>query len=124
MIRTEGFKEPVGMGEGKAIVRTNAVDESAGQAEQHKNQEPMAKPTWGDAERRQLDFAVESVNKALETEQRGLQFSVHEETSRIMVKVVDRNNNDEVIRELPPEKVLDMVAQLRKMIGVLIDERG
>jgi len=40
-----------------------------------------------------------------------LQFSIHEETKEIMVKVLD-TDTEEVIREIPPEKILDMVAKI------------
>ena len=40
----------------------------------------------------------------------------------MMVRVVDRSN-DEVIREVPPEKVLDLMAELRELVGFLVDER-
>ena len=44
-------------------------------------------------------------------------------TQRIMVKVINIDT-DEVIKELPPEDVLDTVARIREMIGLLIDERA
>jgi flagellar protein FlaG len=40
-----------------------------------------------------------------------------------MVKVVDVQN-DEVIKEIPPEEVLDTVARIREMIGLLVDKRA
>jgi len=39
-----------------------------------------------------------------------------------MVKVIDINTN-EVIREIPPEKILDMVATMLEMAGIIVDER-
>ena len=40
-----------------------------------------------------------------------------------MVRVVNVFT-DEVIKEIPPEEVLDTVARIREMIGLLIDERA
>jgi flagellar protein FlaG len=51
----------------------------------------------------------------------GLRFSIHEETSRVVVQVYNREDN-EVIRQIPPEKILNLVAQIQQMIGLLIDE--
>lgn len=67
--------------------------------------------------------AVETINNAIEHVNRALRFSIHEETERLMVKVVDLTT-DEVIKEIPPEEVLDTVARIREMIGLLIDERA
>jgi len=52
----------------------------------------------------------------------GLRFSIHQETERLVVQVYDRRDN-EVIREIPPEKVLNLVAQIQQMIGLLLDEQ-
>lgn len=50
-----------------------------------------------------------------------LQFSVHEESQRIVVKLVNEVTN-EVVREMPPEKFLDLVADLMKLAGLQVDE--
>jgi flagellar protein FlaG len=39
-----------------------------------------------------------------------------------MVKVVD-SETGEVIREIPPEKLLDMFANMLELAGLIIDER-
>lgn len=72
----------------------------------------------------QLEKAVNGLNKTMEVIDRGLEFSIHEETNRIMVKVVDRSEDEKVIREIPPEKLLDLIAEIRKLIGILIDYRA
>lgn len=51
-----------------------------------------------------------------------LSFSVHKETQRLVVKVIDPDNN-KVIREIPPEELLDLAVKLQEMIGLLIDKR-
>ena len=67
--------------------------------------------------------AIEKANRALQTNNAYLKFSIHEKTHQIMVKVVD-SQTDEVIRELPPEKVLDMVARMWELAGILVDEKS
>jgi len=51
----------------------------------------------------------------------GITFRVHEETERIIARVIDRETK-EVIREIPPEKFLDMIARLQELAGVFINE--
>ncbi|HEX3029893.1 MAG TPA: flagellar protein FlaG, partial [Clostridia bacterium] len=46
----------------------------------------------------------------------------HQKTKQIMVKVIDSDTGD-VIREIPPEKTLDMVAKMWEMAGIVVDER-
>lgn len=50
------------------------------------------------------------------------EFGIHEKTNRITVKIVDKKTK-EVIRELPPEKMLDMIAKVWEMAGLVVDEK-
>lgn len=51
-----------------------------------------------------------------------LSFKYHDETNRISITVTD-SDTDEVIREIPPEKALDMLAKAWEMAGLLVDEK-
>lgn len=66
--------------------------------------------------------AIEKALKSLSGKTTSLQFSIHEKTKQVMVKVVD-SENGEIIREIPPEKNLDFLASLWKQAGILVDER-
>lgn len=66
--------------------------------------------------------AIERANKAINASGRTFEYRIHEKTREIMVKVID-SDTKEVIREIPPEKVLDMVAKMLEMAGIIVDER-
>jgi flagellar protein FlaG len=66
--------------------------------------------------------AIEKLNKALEGTNRRMEYSVHEVTNGIMIKVIDEETG-KVIREVPPKKILDMVANMMEMAGLIVDER-
>lgn len=66
--------------------------------------------------------AIERANKHIRTYDRRLEFSIHEGTKQIMVKVIN-TENDSVIREIPSERILDMVAHLWEVAGILVDEK-
>ena len=66
--------------------------------------------------------AIEKANKAILGANTKFEFSIHEKTKEIMVKVVDAETH-ELIREIPPEKILDMVAKMWEMAGIIVDER-
>lgn len=70
----------------------------------------------------QLIAAIERANRALQGNFTSFEFSIHEGTKEIMVKVLNRDTG-EVIREIPSEKVLDLVAKMWEMAGVFVDER-
>jgi flagellar protein FlaG len=71
---------------------------------------------------RQWIKLIERANKALSGGTRSFEFSIHEGTNEIMVKVID-NETHEIIREIPNEKILDMVAKMWEMAGIFVDER-
>lgn len=66
--------------------------------------------------------AIEKANKHIKTYDRKLEFAIHDATKQIIVRVID-TENDTVIREIPSEKVLDLVAHMCEVAGILIDEK-
>ncbi|MFZ7131504.1 MAG: flagellar protein FlaG [Eubacteriales bacterium] len=72
---------------------------------------------------RQLEKAIEETNEMIFRDNDHFEFKIHEGTGRIMVKLVD-NQTDEIIKEIPPEKILDLVANIWDLVGILVDERG
>lgn len=65
---------------------------------------------------------IEEANKKLVGSEREFEFSVHEKTKQIVVRIIDKATKD-IIREIPSEKILDMVASMCEMNGLLIDEK-
>ncbi|MDA8228549.1 MAG: flagellar protein FlaG [Desulfitobacterium hafniense] len=85
-------------------------------------QDKVEEPTYPMVKEQDVISAIKKANKALVQRSTQLEFSIHEKTKEIMVKVLD-SETQEVIREIPPEKVLDMVAKLWELAGILVDER-
>lgn len=71
----------------------------------------------------QIKESVENMNKELKTMETNLQFSVHKQTKQILVKIINSSTN-EVIKEIPSEKILDMVAAMMERAGLILDKRG
>lgn len=73
-----------------------------------------------------IKAAVDDLNKTVKQanpmHHTQLSFKYHEDTNRISITVTD-SDTDEVIREIPPEKTLDMLAKAWEMAGLLVDER-
>ena len=75
----------------------------------------------------QPSASAEAVKKAVEEMNKKMansvaQFGIHEETNHITIKIVDKETK-KVIKELPPEKTLDMIAKVWEMAGLLVDEK-
>lgn len=70
----------------------------------------------------QLLNAIEKANVKFESKNNELSFSVHEKTKQIMVKVINKETK-EIVKEIPPEKILDMIANMMETAGLFVDER-
>lgn len=78
----------------------------------------------GDGKLKEKDVkkAVEKLNKILEDKSTYLEYSVDKRFNQVVITVKDKNTN-ETIQELPPKKILDMVAKMCEMAGLLIDKK-
>lgn len=70
----------------------------------------------------QLQEAIEDVQAAVDVFNRSLDFSVDKASGRFSVKVID-TLTEEVIREIPPEKVLKIAARMKELVGLLFDKK-
>lgn len=64
--------------------------------------------------------AVEEINKKLENTE--CVWGVDEKTERIVIRIVDKETK-ETVKELPPEKTLEMIAKVWELAGIMVDEK-
>lgn len=74
----------------------------------------------GQASQESIRKAVENINKNLHDAE--AIFGIHEKTNRVTIKIVDKKTK-EVIKELPAEKTLDMIAKAWELAGLMVDEK-
>jgi len=125
-IQSDGAQVPV-----KGYSAPSAPDNAQEQAKQIRRQTVQSADEMKQAElmgetfsisEQQLIRAIETAIKNLQGHRTSLDFSIHEATKQIMVKVIDKESG-EIIREIPPEKNLDFLAKMWEMAGLLVDER-
>ena len=97
---------------------TTVVVEAAQDKNQNNSSEQNANQQ---ATNEQIRRAVEQINKKMFAQSEAV-FGIHEATNRVTIKIVDKETK-EVVKELPPEKTLDMIAKVWEMAGILVDER-
>ena len=66
--------------------------------------------------------AVDTMNQLLEVTNSAAKFVYHEGLDRYYVTVVDQDT-DEVVKEIPPKKLLDAFYEMQKMLGMIVDEK-
>lgn len=104
-------------------VTTSPVDPTIREiepSEKSSNQQSQQQMSQEQASPEQIRRAVEQLNKKMEHSE--AVFGIHDGTNRVTIKIVDRTTK-EVIKELPPERTLDMIAKVWEMAGILVDER-
>ena len=75
--------------------------------------------TVGDQEMiREIEKAVQAATAPLTT----FDISIHKGTNELLIKVLNKDTG-ELIREIPPEQTLNIVANLRKKAGIVVDAR-
>lgn len=79
---------------------------------------PYTEPSATDNDK--IKKAIEKMNAQLPNAE--AKFGIHEATNRVMIKLVDKDTQ-EIIKEFPPEKTLDMIAKCMELAGVLVDEK-
>lgn len=84
--------------------------------------ENQGQPQERQATDKQIQAAIEHVKKASRMSRTRCEFSYHEATKRVSIKVLDDDTGD-VIKEIPPEKSLEMVEKMWELAGILVDEK-
>ncbi len=71
---------------------------------------------------RRIKSAVDHANQTMRQSKTKCEFSYHEETKRVSIKVIDAET-EEVIREIPPEETLEMISKMWELAGLMVDEK-
>lgn len=104
--------QPVEVVDKTTPVVENTQGKNQGNANQNQDQQ---------ATNEQIKKAVEQLNKKVNINSEAV-FGIHEATNRVTIKIVDKTTK-ETIKELPPEKTLDMIAKVWEIAGILVDEK-
>ncbi|WP_370632726.1 flagellar protein FlaG [Halobacillus sp. Nhm2S1] len=73
-------------------------------------------------QKEKLTKATESMNEILRNLETSLRFQFHEKLEEYYVTIVD-NQTDQVIKEIPPRKMLDLYASIIESIGIMVDDK-
>lgn len=92
-------------------VEENAQGGNAGSGQQQK-QEPSESS---------MKNVAKDINKLI-NQNTIAEFGYHEDTHRITIKIKDKDT-DEVIKEIPSEKALEMLKKAWEIAGILVDEK-
>lgn len=72
---------------------------------------------------REVKNMVDGLNKLIKNADTHLEYEKHEKLNEYVIRIVD-NETKEVVKEIPPKKILDMVAKMCEMIGIIVDKKA
>lgn len=105
-----------------AVTRPQTEDEKGSGSDNAGSQQQAGAKQTQQQQSDQLKKAIAEMNRKINNSNEEAVFGVHEDTNRIMIKIMDKETK-EVIKEFPPEKTLDMIARIWEMAGLLVDEK-
>lgn len=85
-------------------------------------------PVKGEAQRekigeKEVSKAVDKLNKLFEDKATHVQYEIYGKSHNITIRIIDDKTN-QVIKEIPPKKLIDFVDKLCQMAGILLDEKA
>lgn len=72
--------------------------------------------------KQKLEEIVKGMNEFLQPSHTSLKFNVHEDLKEYYIQLID-DRTKEVVREIPPKKLLDMYAAMMKFVGLIVDRK-
>jgi flagellar protein FlaG len=72
--------------------------------------------------KKKVEEVTNKLNEFLEIHNRSLKFILHDGLDQYYVQVID-SDTKEVIREIPPKKLLDAFYTMQKFLGMIVDEK-
>lgn len=99
----------------KAVVATNSSELSS-------NEKLPVNTEEQTISKEKLQQAVDSVNEFLQLNHSASKFVFHEGLDRYFVQVVD-TETEEIVKEIPPKKLLDAFYEMQKLVGMIVDEK-
>lgn len=72
--------------------------------------------------REKLQQAVDAVNEFLKINHSSSKFVYHEGLERYYVAVVNEDT-EEVVKEIPPKRLLDAFYEMQKLVGMIVDKK-
>lgn len=88
-----------------------------------KNTLALEEDNYQKVKEKTLKIAVDKLNKFFSDKESSIEYEKHDVFNAYIVKIVDKETR-EVIREIPPRKILDMVAAMCEIAGVLLDKKA
>ena len=93
----------------------NQAEEQEDPLEEREEREPMDEET--------VSYMMQELNELMSKINCNLEFQYHKEVNMMSVRMLDKKTH-EVIKEVPPEEMLDQMAKAREWLGAFLDKNA
>ncbi|MEL3960244.1 flagellar protein FlaG [Lysinibacillus endophyticus] len=101
---------------------TNSLESQVVKTDNTLNQQPIQINEQLEKSIDKLKKAVDSINEFFEINHSELKFVFHEGLEEYFVQLVN-SDTEEIVREIPSKKLLDVYYEMQKLIGMIVDEK-
>lgn len=98
-------------------IKVNVDDTESGSNINNNN---INKDNTKDVSAEQIKKTLAELNKKMMNT--ACQYGIHEGTGRVTIKIVDKETRD-VIKEIPAEETLELIAKAWELAGIMVDKR-
>ncbi|MCS1383969.1 flagellar protein FlaG [Lysinibacillus sphaericus] len=106
----------------QAVIEETKMTTSKAQLVTQSQGENLQTADGQEISKEKLQHAVNTVNEFLQINHNASKFVLHDGLDRYFVQVVD-TKTEEVIKEIPPKKLLDAFYEMQKLLGMIVDEK-
>ena len=100
----------------KGLEESNASENNVNkQKDDKEKKEPMSESN--------VDFMTKELNELMDKINCDLEFKYNKDVDMMSVKMIDKKTND-IIKEFPPEEMLENMAKAKEWIGAFIDKNA
>jgi len=126
-IATQGQSTDVGTATSSTFSKKMSLDETAmttnkSQLVTQSQGEKILNADGQEISKEKLQSVVNTVNEFLQINHNASKFVLHDGLDRYFVQVVD-TKTEEVVKEIPPKKLLDAFYEMQKLLGMIVDEK-
>ena len=99
----------------KNAPKYNQAEEQEDPLKEREEREPM--------DEKAVSFMTQELNELMSKINCNLEFQYHKEVNMMSVKMLDKKTH-EVLKEVPPEDMLDQMAKAREWLGAFLDKNA
>lgn len=102
--------------------KIDSIDSGTKTASEQKAAQASGQEEFQTFPKEKMETVVEGLNKFLKHSNTALKFQYHEKLQEYYVTLVDEKTQ-EVVREIPPKKMLDFYAAMTEFLGLIVDKK-